>query len=58
MALVAQASQRRAYAMAAEESNKGVVSIFQHLGITSTSAYADYLGSERFLPSGQYRKLY
>ena len=44
MALVAQASQRRAYAMAAEESNKGVVGHFQQPGVPRTAAYKDPLG--------------
>jgi hypothetical protein len=46
MALVAQASQRRAYAMAAEESNKGVVSFFQPSDMPGALAYAGRLGPE------------
>lgn len=58
MALVAQASQRRAYAMAAEESNKGVVSFFQQSDMPGALAYAGRLGPERFLPARQYCKLH
>ena len=58
MALAAQASQRRAYAMAAEESNKGVVSVFQKSDMLNKVAYANRIGPKRFLPSRQHGKLH
>jgi hypothetical protein len=57
-ALAAQASQRRTYAMAAEESNKGVVSVFQKSDMLNKVAYLNRIGPERLLPSRQHGKLH
>jgi hypothetical protein len=58
MALIAQASQRRAYAMAAEESNKGVVSTARNTILLSIEAHNHRAGPQRLLPAGQYRELH
>lgn len=57
LAVVAQASdQRRSYAMAIENTDKGVVC--RGLLDMSQPRTDDDLGPERFLSAGQYRKLH